>query len=87
MVVKSFAKKTTANGFYNNQEGILVSSLTDREVQVLKLIAQQNSAREIAATLFISSNTLETHRKNLIKKLNVKNVVGLALYAAKNDLV
>ena len=85
LIVKSFAKKTVSNGVNKNQDGILTSSLTGREIQVLKLIAQQNSTREIAEELFISSNTVETHRKNLIKKLNVKNVVGLALYAAKND--
>jgi DNA-binding NarL/FixJ family response regulator len=87
LIVKNFAKKTGLNGTVKNQDGILASSLTERELQVLKLIAQQNSTREIAEELFISSNTVETHRKNLIKKLNVKNVVGLALYAAKNDLV
>ncbi|MDP2089059.1 MAG: response regulator transcription factor [Flavobacteriaceae bacterium] len=87
LIIKSFAKKTGLNGANKNQDGILTSSLTEREIQVLKLIAQQNSTREIAEELFISSNTVETHRKNLIKKLNVRNVVGLALYAAKNDLV
>ncbi|MDH3381548.1 MAG: response regulator transcription factor [Flavobacteriaceae bacterium] len=87
LIVKNFASKTGINGKNKNQDGILINSLTNREVQVLKLIAQQNSTKEIADELFISSNTVETHRKNLIKKLNVKNVVGLALYAAKNNLV
>lgn len=87
LIVKNFAVKSVLNGQNSNQDGILTSSLTVREIQVLKLIAQQYNTKEIAEELFISSNTVETHRKNLIKKLNVKNVVGLALYAAKNNLV
>lgn len=87
LIVKSFARKTGIDTANNHQDGILISSLTEREIQVLKLIALQMSTKEIAHELFISSNTVETHRKNLIKKLNVKNVVGLALYAAKNNLV
>ncbi|MDP3352225.1 MAG: response regulator transcription factor [Flavobacteriaceae bacterium] len=87
LIVKNFATKTVLNGNNTNQDGILTSSLTEREIQVLKLIAKQKSTKEIAEELFISSNTVETHRKNLIKKINVKNVVGLALYAAKNNLV
>jgi DNA-binding NarL/FixJ family response regulator len=61
--------------------------LSDREIEILKLIADQKSTREIANALFISVNTVETHRKNLIKKIQVKNVVGLALYAVKHELV
>jgi DNA-binding NarL/FixJ family response regulator len=87
LIVKNFAKKKSKEDTNNNQDGILVSSLTDREVQILKLIAQQDNTKDIAVKLFISVNTVETHRKNLIKKLQVKNVVGLALYAAKNNLI
>ena len=69
------------------QDGTFFSSLTERETEVLKLIAQEYSTKEIGSQLFISVNTVETHRKNLIKKLNVRNAVGLALYAHKNQLV
>ena len=71
----------------SSQDGTFFSSLTDRETEVLKLIAQEYSTKEIAGQLFISVNTIETHRKNLIKKLKVKNAIGLALYAHKNQLV
>ncbi len=71
----------------NSQDGTFFNSLTERETEVLKLIAQEYSTKEIAGQLFISVNTIETHRKNLIKKLRVKNVVGLAIYAHKNQLV
>lgn len=70
-----------------SQDGSFFSSLTPREIEVLQLIAQQYNSKEISNKLHISINTVETHRKNLISKLNVKNVVGLAIYAVKNNLV
>ncbi len=70
-----------------NIEGVLISSLTRREYQILKLIAQQYTTKEISETLHISDSTVETHRKNLIKKTNVKNSVGLAIFAMRNEIV
>lgn len=87
LIVRNFSNKTGKNNKEISQDGIHVSSLTEREVEILKLIAQQMNTKEIADLLFISVNTVETHRKNLIKKLQVKNVVGLALFAVKNELV
>ncbi|HRZ32641.1 MAG TPA: LuxR C-terminal-related transcriptional regulator, partial [Flavobacterium sp.] len=52
-----------------------------------KLISLEYSGKEIGEELFISANTVETHRKNLIKKLNVKNTIGLVKYAIKNNLI
>ena len=70
-----------------NSEGLLINSLTKRENQILKLITLQYTTKEICEKLFISSSTVETHRKNLIKKLKAKNSVGLALFALKNDIL
>jgi len=70
-----------------SQDGVLMTSLTKREVQVLKLVAQQYSTREIAEELHISESTVETHRKNLMKKVKVKNSVGLAIFALKNEVI
>lgn len=70
-----------------NQDGIFVSSLTDRELEVLKLISYELNSREIAEKLNISTSTVDTYRKNLLKKLKVKNSVGLAMYAVKNKIV
>jgi DNA-binding NarL/FixJ family response regulator len=61
--------------------------LTEREIEVLKLITQELSTAEIAEKLNITVKTIETHRRNLYKKLKVKNVVGLAIYAVKNNIV
>jgi DNA-binding NarL/FixJ family response regulator len=60
--------------------------LTERELDVLKLIAREHTTPEIAEKLFISAYTVETHRKNLIRKLNVKNIAGLVKYAVQNGL-
>lgn len=70
-----------------SQDGIFFSSLTEREIEILKLIAQEYSTKEIGNQLSISVNTVESHRKNLMRKLKVKNAIGLALYAHKNQLV
>ncbi|HYG50580.1 MAG TPA: response regulator transcription factor [Flavobacteriales bacterium] len=58
--------------------------LTDREKDVLKLIAKEFTTPEIAEKLFISAYTVETHRKNLIRKLGVKNIAGLVKYAVQH---
>lgn len=68
------------------QEGILASSLTARECEILKLIAQEKSTKQIADILFLSENTVDTHRRNLMTKIKVKNAVGLAMFAIKNNL-
>ena len=65
----------------------LLTALTSREIDVIKLIAQEYSSNQIAEKLFISLNTVETHRKNLFKKLNVKNSLGLIKFALKHGLV
>jgi DNA-binding NarL/FixJ family response regulator len=70
----------------SDENGAFFGLLTSREKDVLKLISNELSTKEIANDLFISTHTVETHRKNLIKKLKVKNVVGLALYAHKHQL-
>ena len=52
-------------------------SITNREKEILYLVAHEYSSREIASKLFISSSTVITHRQNLMLKLNVKNTAGL----------
>jgi DNA-binding NarL/FixJ family response regulator len=64
-----------------------LASLTDRELEILKLISSELSNAEIAQNLDISRRTVETHRKNIMKKLGVKNSVGLARYAFSHGLM
>jgi DNA-binding NarL/FixJ family response regulator len=70
-----------------NEKKLEEVHLTGREKDVLKLIAQEFSTQEIAAQLFISVNTVETHRKNLLSKLNAKNIAGLVKFALQTGLV
>ncbi|RXR19059.1 response regulator transcription factor [Flavobacterium amnicola] len=76
----------------NNHEKALndeqiISSITDRELEILNYICEERSGKDIGQILKISPNTVETHRKNLMKKINVKSTVGLVLFATKHNLV
>jgi len=61
--------------------------LTDREREVLILIAQGRTTREIAEILHISPNTVDVHRARLMRKLGLHNVAQLSVYAARRGLV
>jgi DNA-binding NarL/FixJ family response regulator len=55
-------------------------SVTSRELEILKYVSEEMTNKEIAHQLFISPRTVETHKRNLMQKLKVRNVVGLAKY-------
>ena len=61
--------------------------LSDRENEVLLLVAQGCSSKEIADRLCISIHTVNTHRKNITRKTGIKSVAGLAVYAMLHNLV
>lgn len=61
--------------------------LTERELEILRLIAREFSSRQIAEILFISERTVETHRKNILRKTGTTNLVGLMKYAWANNLI
>lgn len=63
------------------------TELTERELDVLKLLASEYTSRQIAEKLFISERTVETHRKNLMRKTNCTTTIGLLKYALSNRLV
>ncbi|MBN2668994.1 MAG: response regulator transcription factor [Bacteroidales bacterium] len=62
-------------------------ALSEREIAVLKLVAQGQTNKEIADTLFISVHTVMTHRKNITQKLGIKTVSGLTMYAIIHNLI
>jgi two-component system nitrate/nitrite response regulator NarL len=80
-VMDSFRKKDKSGPYE------MAVELTPRELEVLKLIAQEYTTTEIGEKLFISHHTVESHRKNLLSKLGKKNTAGLAAYAAGKGLV
>lgn len=55
--------------------------LTDREREIIRLVAMERTNGEIASALFISEDTVKTHRKHLMNKLNVRSLAGLVKYA------
>lgn len=61
--------------------------LTNREREILKLIAKEYTNKDIAEELFISERTVETHRKNILRKTRTHNLVGLIKYAYANNLI
>lgn len=62
-------------------------SLTKREMEIIKLLAQEKSSQEIADELFLSIYTINTHRKNILQKLGIKNAAGLVRFASDNELL
>ncbi len=60
--------------------------LTKREREILKLIAEEYTNFEIADLLCLSPRTIDTHRRNLLQKLDAKNTAGLVKYALSHDL-
>ncbi len=61
--------------------------LTEREREILQLIAKEYTNRDIAEELFISERTVETHRKNIFRKTGTNNLVGLIKFAYANNLI
>ena len=84
---KIFNTITKDNPKLIKQEANSNSILTDRELEIIKLISLEYSGKEISDHLFISTNTVETHRKNIMKKLDAKNSISLVKYALRNNLV
>ena len=81
-VVEKFREDTDRSA--NREEFEL---LTSREKEILQLIAEGNSTKEIANMLYISTNTVSTHRKNLMEKLDLHNVAQLTQYAISKGLI
>jgi DNA-binding NarL/FixJ family response regulator len=84
---KIFNTATRDNIKVNKYNPTVSELLTEREIEVITLIALEYSGKEISEFLFISSNTVETHRKNIMKKLKAKNTISLVKYAMKNKLI
>jgi DNA-binding NarL/FixJ family response regulator len=80
--------KTLLNSFIRNpRQPQTMERLSGREMEVLECIASGNTTQEIAEQLFISKNTVETHRKNLLYKLKARNTAELVNNAYKQKLI
>lgn len=61
--------------------------LTEREIEIIRLIEKEYNNKQIAEALFISERTVETHRKNIFRKTNTGSVLGLVKYAYEHKLI
>lgn len=82
---KKYFSRTIKNTYFEHKQssGKEKVKLTKREIDVITLIAKEYTTQEIADELFLSKHTIESYRKTLISKLNVRNLAGLTKYALK----
>ena len=73
--------------FNRDRNACIFATLSAREVEILKLIAEGMTNNEIAEKIFLSSHTIATHRKNLMRKLSAKNNVDLVISAIKESII
>ncbi len=78
--------ETIFSKIYSNATST-VKNITVREMDILRNLATGKTSKEIGEALFISSHTVDTHRRNLLIKLNCKSVVDLVCFAFKNGLL
>ena len=83
---KKIKPKFTNQNKDSSDKFIIKYKLTDREKEIIKLILEQKSNGEIAFDLDISKRTVETHRKNIMLKLEVKNSIGIAVKCLENNI-
>lgn len=84
-VTKALLQKQTINPSITQSP--LLSSLTEREIEIIRLISQGFTNKEMAEKLFISPRTADTHRTNLMRKLDLHNVAEIVRFAFQNKLV
>ena len=76
-------EKSVNNGEYSCQG----MNISEREMEIITLIAEGYLNKEVADKLFLSTHTVTTHRKNIMNKLGVNNTAGLVLFAVRENLV
>lgn len=84
-IVNSILQETPAN--VNESSSCIGLNIREREMEIIKLIAEGFSNKEVADKLFLSTHTVTTHRKNIMAKLGVNNTAGLVLFAVRENLV
>jgi DNA-binding NarL/FixJ family response regulator len=92
---ETFFSKEVTNAIINDLQGkrkpkqrlTVETPLSDREKEVLRLIAEEYSNKEIADKLFISVRTVDAHKRNMLEKTGAKNIAGLIMYAIEHEIV
>ena len=86
-VTMSLLDKKTEGFSTSSSDVHSITLLTEREIEILRLVSQGKTNKEVGDELSISHRTVDTHRTNLMKKLDVTNVAGLIRFAFKNGLI
>lgn len=86
-IIEAFTNELSLNEQTSTSSNKIDHFLSKREKEILKMIADGKKSAEIASLLFISINTVDTHRKNIIAKCEVKNTAELISFANKNGLL
>lgn len=76
-----------ATSLDGNTKKLPHENLTDRELQVFRLLAEGKNPVDIAKELSLSQKTVSTHKKNILEKMNLRGVADLAIYAERNNLL
>ncbi|MCD4792524.1 MAG: response regulator transcription factor [Bacteroidales bacterium] len=82
----TFVNHIKSTKAHKDSKKVLEDVLSTREIEILKLIVDGKSNKEISELLFISQRTVEKHKSNILNKLEMKSVVDLVKYAIKNKL-
>jgi DNA-binding NarL/FixJ family response regulator len=82
VLVEDYVRRLQARGLSDSYH-----LLTDREKEVLQLLAEGRSNKEVATLLDLGLSTVETHRANLMQKLNLHNTAEIVLYAVRKGLI
>mgnify|MGYP000027896271 CR=1 FL=1 len=80
-LLSSFIRSKNPKKYFNSSE-----NLSQREIEVLKLICAENTNLEIAEKLFLSKRTIESHRQRILDKIGAKNTAGMVVYAIAQEL-
>jgi DNA-binding NarL/FixJ family response regulator len=75
------------NGYVKDSQTEKINNLSPREIEIIRLIVEENTTIEISKRLFISEHTVETHRKNIWRKTGAKSIIGLINYAKEHQLI
>ncbi len=78
---------TLQKAITEKKEPVNIAGLTIREIEIINLIEKEHSNKDIADVLSISERTVETHRKNILKKTKTNSVLGLIKYAYEHRLI
>jgi two-component system response regulator NreC len=84
IILKNYLRETDPEHLLQDQKD---KSLSTREIEVLKLFGKSLTNKEIADQLFISVRTVESHKTNVMKKLNLRTTVDLVKFAIKNNII